>query len=167
MSGHFWNGIYPTTLLPGMAEAFCLVTFTTWLWGEPWVAPVRIPWGCDRRPHRVPAPARGELGRREGGEWSRLCEGESKWTHPLQSEILLLWKSWGSPQPATKGACHPPASPHLAGRKPFNDQGFAATEFKCIWLFLWRNSCFGGPRISSVVFFKKPQWGAVATGSHH
>lgn len=60
-----------------------------------------------------------------------------------------------------------PAPPEVAEGKPFNEQGFAVTEFKCIRLSLWRNSGFGGPRISSVVFFKKPQWGAVATGSHH
>lgn len=59
-----------------------------------------------------------------------------------------------------------PPPPDLVG-KGFREQGFAATEFKLIWRFLLRKSGFGGPGISSVVFFKKPQWGAVATGSHH
>lgn len=167
MSGHSWNGICPTALLPGTLEAFSLMTFATWFQGELWLAPVRVPWGCDLRPPQGACSCVNWLEERVGKLPDSVSEKVNELLHSraksLCCERTETVNSWW------QRVCVPPipAPPEVAEGKPFNEQGFAVTEFKCIRLSLWRNSGFGGPRISSVVFFKKPQWGAVATGSHH
>lgn len=120
-------------LLPGTAEAFCLVTFTTCSQGMPWAAPVTVSWGCDLRPHRSACLCVYWV-EDAVGKPSQFCQ---KADAPVSSQVNSLGcegAERGSVHSRRQRAPTPSSSAPLdLAEKGFNEQGFAATEFKSIW----------------------------------
>lgn len=107
-------------------------------------------------------------------ETSKRPLPEWPWLRSWWGSFWILWEwEWKDQCPENrKGLCcegqvisSPPPSAGVQA-KPFNGQDSVTIAFKFLPLFLLRNTGFEGPGISFVVFCKKPQWGAVAAGSH-